>query len=270
MAMKVTYETHTLKDELLPFVFTLLPIRAKGAPRNILLNWHENIEIIYCIGGKGEVLCGTKFIPIKKGDIVVVNSNLFHDIITTDSADCYYLIVENDFCRSNGIDTTKITFNEFIDSENIRKAYEEVIDAYNTFDAFRAAAIRNSVLGLILSLCKEQAAEIYNTVDDEGARRIMEIIEYIKLHFTEKLTLEDIAKSNGISRSYLVHEFKKYTKQTVINYINTIRCINARSLIRNGMDISSAAFSSGFESVSYFTKTYKKYMSVCPSVEKRG
>ncbi len=268
--MKITYETHTLKDELLPFVFTLLPIRAKGAPKNILLNWHENIEIIYCIGGEGEVLCGTKFIQIKKGDIVVVNSNLFHDIITNSSADCYYLIVENDFCRANGIDTTKITFNELINSEKIRSAYQKIIDAYSSFDTFRVADIRHSVLELILNLCRDHAVRFEDSVNDDRTKRIMEIVEYIKLHFTEKLTLEDIAMHNGISRSYLVHEFKKYTKQTVVNYINTLRCINARSLIRNGMDISSAAFSSGFESVSYFTKTYKKYMSVCPSNEKKG
>ena len=268
--MKITYETHTLKDELLPFVFALLPIRAKDGPRNILLNWHENIEIIYCVGGKGEVLCGTKFIPIKNGDIVVINSNLFHDIITTDSADCYYLIVENDFCRENGIDLTRITFNEFVDSEKIRNAYQRIIDAYDTSDPFHAAEVRHSVLGLVLSLCKEQTVRVDDTAEDVGIRRISDVIEYIKLHFTERLTLEDIARYCGISRSYLVHEFKKYTKQTVINYLNTLRCINARSLIRNGMDISGAALSSGFESVSYFSKTYKKYMSVCPSEEKIG
>ena len=266
--MQFEYETHSKIEGVLPFVCALLSIRAGKTPQNVYVNWHENIEIIYCVDGEGEVLCGTDFLPIKKGSIVVVNSNLFHDIITRTKVDFYYLIVDNSFCRANGFDTTRIRFEELIDSEALQNAFNEVIEAYEADSVFKVAEVRYAVAGLMLELCKNHLSNTDSSSNDDGAKRIMYIIEYLKLHFTEKLTLEDIARQNGISRSYLVHEFKRYTKKTVVSYINILRCINARSLIQNGVSISEAAQASGFDNLSYFTRTYKKYMLVCPSEEK--
>ncbi|EOU2011906.1 helix-turn-helix domain-containing protein, partial [Clostridium perfringens] len=57
--------------------------------------------------------------------------------------------------------------------------------------------------------------------------------------------------------------------QTILDYINHIRCINARNLILyNGYTISESAYKSGFNNLSYFSKTYKKYMGLLPSEEK--
>ena len=83
-----------------------------------------------------------------------------------------------------------------------------------------------------------------------------------------KTKIQKIAQENNISKSYLVHEFKRYTGKTVVEYINDLRCLNAQSLIKNGISVSTAGLSSGFDNLSYFSRTYKKYMSSLPSKEK--
>ena len=60
-------------------------------------------------------------------------------------------------------------------------------------------------------------------------------------------------------------DFKKYTGNTVFEYINISRCKTAATLIASGMSVSAAANECGFENLSYFSRTYKKYMGKLPS-----
>ena len=48
-----------------------------------------------------------------------------------------------------------------------------------------------------------------------------------------------------------------------------MRCKESKRLIKEGMSVSAAALSCGFENMSYFTKTYKKYMGALPSDGKK-
>ena len=55
--------------------------------------------------------------------------------------------------------------------------------------------------------------------------------------------------------------FKEVTRRTPVDYINFIRCNYARNLLLSGRyNVSESAEMSGFKNLSYFSKTYKKYM----------
>lgn len=264
----IEYEPHHEISSEIPIILKEMRLRSSGKPQNIIINWHTNIEVVYCTGGEGEILYGTKRIPIKKGDIVLVNSEVFHDHITTSSLDFYFLIVDNNFCHQNGIHPEKIRFDDFISSSDTERLFKKIIEANRTHGPYRAAKIRYAVLGFMIHLISEHIVSTERDTDNVNTKRIKEVTNYIKMHFTEKLTLEEIANKTNISKYYLVHEFKRLTGKTVIEYLNMLRCINARSMIRNDFSISAAALSSGFDNLSYFTRTYKKYMNVLPSEDK--
>lgn len=266
---RIDYETHEFKNKQLPFTLQRVHMHTNNQAKNIYINWHSNIEIYYCIDGEGQILSGAKLINVKKGNIVVINSNLFHDIITHSSIECYFLIIDNEFCRSHGINPEEILFEDFIDDETTKAAFLAINDAYKSNEDLQIPEVHYAVLGLMLNLYKYHTKSIHAVISvDNNAERIKDIITYIKLHFTEKLSLDKIAQENNISKSYLVHEFKRYTGKTVVEYINDLRCLNAQSLIKNGISVSTAGLSSGFDNLSYFSRTYKKYMSSLPSKEK--
>jgi len=287
---KIDYEINSNCDPRLPFTLHKVPLRANGDTANIYINWHSDLEIVYCTGGEGEVMCGSKFIKMKKGDIAVINPNIFHDIITGSSFDFYVLLIGTTFFDENSIDIEKFFFEDYIRDPDTEDAFLALAEAFAKGEdpmrpnllspsgstTYRNVAdtaipfIRHTVLGLILKLYTSHIAENGLSISafSQSSERIKEVVSYIKLHFTERLTLEKIAKVSNMSKSYLVHEFKRFTRQTVIEYINTLRCINAQSLIRNGVNVSDAAFSSGFENLSYFSRTYKRLMSCLPSEEK--
>ena len=262
------YESHHDIGGEIPMLLKEMRIRSSGKAQNVLINWHTNIEVVYCTGGEGEILYGTKRIPITRGDVVVVNSEVFHDQITTSSLEYFIMIVDNNFCHQNGIYPEKIRFDDFISSNTTEMLFKKIIEANRTYGAFRSAKIRYAILGFMIHLINEHVVSTERDTDNVNTKRIKDVTNYIKMHFTEKLTLEEIANQTNISKYYLVHEFKKLTGKTVIEYLNMLRCINARSMIRNDFSISAAALSSGFDNLSYFTRTYRKYMGALPSEDK--
>ena len=53
-----------------------------------------------------------------------------------------------------------------------------------------------------------------------------------------------------------------------MDYVNFARCSQARRLLITGRyNVTEAAQRSGFENLSYFTRTYKRYMGALPSRE---
>ncbi len=94
---------------------------------------------------------------------------------------------------------------------------------------------------------------------------VKRVLDRLNGNCTEHISLEELAKDCGITKYHLARAFKRYTGQTLFTYINIMRCKKAELCIRDGMSITEAAYECGFESLSYFSRTYKKLMGASPS-----
>ena len=94
---------------------------------------------------------------------------------------------------------------------------------------------------------------------------IKKAIKYIRENYDKKLLLDEIAQNVYMDKYTLSREFKKTTNQTVVQYINSYRCKKASEYIADGMAVSQAALMCGFTNMSFFTKTFKRYMGCMPS-----
>ena len=101
--------------------------------------------------------------------------------------------------------------------------------------------------------------------EDSSNEHVKTALIYLRQHLQEPLSLDKLAEAVGISKFHLSHLFKLYTGKTVIQTMNLLRCTEAQRMIEDGISVSAAAFSSGFENLSYFTRTFKKYMGTLPS-----
>ena len=265
--MEKHYELHSgLKsNKLCPFKL------ARGeASDTSFYNWHENIEIILATSAEGSLLYSADELRMKSGDMAVINSGAIHR--PTSGLEFFYLIIDEAFCNENGISVREIEFErQFRDDEcaelfgDVRRAMEK----YSNGETI-AADVRCSALRLLLHLClyhrREQTGSVASTVSEDSVKRALAIIN---TRYTEGLTLEGIAAECGVTKHHLAREFKKQTGLTVVTYINALRCKHAARSIADGSSISSAAIECGFESLSYFSRTYKRMMGCAPSAVKR-
>lgn len=89
--------------------------------------------------------------------------------------------------------------------------------------------------------------------------------DYIYRHYREKIYLEDIADSLGISSSYLSRLFKRETKISLQDFINDVRVEKAANLLVYSEEtLPGIAEYVNFPSQSYFGKIFKQKMKMTP------
>ena len=259
------YETHRMQHPLLPFIFhkSFVVTRRQSLP-----NWHENIELLCCTAGKGYICCGKEQYDFARGDIFVVNANMPHSICSEGSVIYCCLIIDNSFFEANGIPVTTLHFQNLIRDPEMNVRFEQAKEAFAAFPEggiCSLADVRYEVLGLCRALCVRYVTEKPRESISPANEHIKCAMRYIREHISSPITLEEIGNHLGISKYHLAREFKNFTGKTIVETINLIRCSEAKSLMEGGMSVSSAARSCGFQNLSYFTRTFKKYFQALPS-----
>ena len=271
--MKV-YETHNLENKDLPFICHRNWIYRKGegfGPSN----WHENIEILHIKDGSGIIVNGMQHINVKRGDIVVINTNNLHSFGAFEEQLTYNcLIIDRSFGLSNGLDTNCISFNNHFCDDRIAELMQSISNEWSpsSEDPFYILKIRSLVQQIMYILCIEYSHPRESTEDNTRILScVKSAIEFIQSSYNQNISLQDVAEFVGINKYYLAHEFHKITNYSFVAYLNSTRCKVAKKLLRQGdKSISEIAKICGFENSSYFAKVFFKYEGVRPSEIKKN
>ena len=105
---------------------------------------------------------------------------------------------------------------------------------------------------------------VIDTTHRNETQVIPQVIRYITEHFSEPLTLEDVAAEFFVSKSYLNRHFKAYTNSTVYAYIMALRLTHARRMLREGTPAVEAGRECGFSDYSTFYKAFKTQTGLSP------
>ena len=98
-------------------------------------------------------------------------------------------------------------------------------------------------------------------------------INYIKVHYAKKISLDDIAAAVSLSPAYFSTLFKQEMNITLTRFLNNYRAKRAAELLLNTrLPLIDIAHLTGFEDQSYFTKVFKKTYNQSPGKyrESRG
>lgn len=94
---------------------------------------------------------------------------------------------------------------------------------------------------------------------------VQEMLRYIKEHFSEKITLDDIVKELNYSISFLNKRFKQETHTTFIDYLNRYRLQKSMDMMQSGtMTFQEIAWHCGFADYKYFSNTFKRQLGFSP------
>ena len=127
-----------------------------------------------------------------------------------------------------------------------------------------------SELWLILLEETEEFRKKAKKTDLTDSRRMKQMMNYVHDHYSEKIYLEEIASSAGISPRECTRCFKRQIGHTPMDYLNQYRVrMSADELRMTAKPISVIGEECGFASDSYFGKTFKQYMGCSPREYRR-
>lgn len=107
-------------------------------------------------------------------------------------------------------------------------------------------------------------ARDYTTGD--VSKRSKKVMNYVMLHYTEPISVKEIADYMKLTPNYLSSSFKKETGMSLMDYINDIRVNASLTFLTNtDMPVSQVAGEVGFSDYNYFSRVFKKRLNVSPS-----
>ena len=109
------------------------------------------------------------------------------------------------------------------------------------------------------------ALQDQDQVSSSKYKTIYAVADYISENFDRQLSLDNLAGQFFISKYYLSRTFKEITGYGINEYINIHRIQRAKRLLEEtDMSISEISIALGYESMTYFEKIFKTYMTLSP------
>ena len=248
-------------------------------------HWNDNIEMILVLDGRMKVLINEKNLEVSRGDFLLIRPGQMHRFEMVDDLPCAYICVlfgEDVFtsCKTimdnfiNRIVLNKNTeYYHIRNNEDINAWVMRIHEAHER----QGHGFQLKIIGYVHCLL----ADIYalfvedlgreDDVEDELIVALRRMIRYIHQHYEEKITVEDIAASVNVSRTKCFRIFKKYIRQTPIDFVNEYRLTVSQHLLKTtNATIAEVAFSCGFAHQSYFTELFSRKFGCTPLQYRKG
>ncbi|WP_294279286.1 AraC family transcriptional regulator [uncultured Chryseobacterium sp.] len=261
--------------------FTSLKFLTNENIKSHVWHYHPEVELIYVCKGSGKRQIGSNISYFSDGDLVLIGSNLPHCGLTNENTNNEYEMViqfNPDFLGEAIWETPEmqrivsllekskagIVFGDDVKKEVGKK----ILDMHESSSLDRLIRF----LGILDELALTQDCRILNAgkyylqTQVEDNDRINVIFNYVKDHFREQMTLEEIADLANMKVPSFCRYFKKITNKTFTQFVNEYRITHSLKLLaEQPLSITEVCFESGFNNFSYFNKTFKEYVKKSPS-----
>ncbi len=99
-----------------------------------------------------------------------------------------------------------------------------------------------------------------------SSQYVLNAIKYIQFNYSHDISIDDVAKSVGVSRSHLYRVFMLNVGKSPIDYLTEYRINEACKLLRAGsLSIAEVAVSVGFFDQFYFSRVFKRAKACRPA-----
>lgn len=246
-------------------------------------HYHPEYELTYIVRGSGYRIIGNAHAYFSAGDFVLLGNNLPHtwSSKSDDNSQSEAIVIQfsNEFIAP---------FLQLKESAAISKLLAESSRglSFQFSDELATKMIQITtktgfesvlcLLELLEKLSSETAHQIasttyHNTLSQKFESRINKVCLFLQAHFSEQISLQQVAGLVFMSESNFCKFFKKATSTTFSDYLNDLRITEACNLLLStDLEINKIAHTCGFESLSYFNRVFLKKNKVTPSLFRKG
>jgi len=252
------------------------------------LHRHKEVQITWIQQGEGTLIAGNNMHDYSAGDIFLIGANLPHVFKSNPE---YFASGSN-----KKIEALSVFFNPDGDLASLFKLPEmkpaliflqqyqqgiklphHVTDKLSQIMIMlnKASGSDQMIHFLYLLKCltgiksKLQPISTYGNLpgitENEGIR-IGNIYNYIMQHYSEPITLEDVARVAYMTPESFCRYFKKHTGHTFVSFLNQVRINEAcKKLIAHKFEsINAVAYKCGFQSITNFNRVFKYVIGNSP------
>lgn len=244
-------------------------------------HWHTPFELIMPTSSTYRVLCGEEDYLLHEGDILLICPGVVHELLAPPKGERIIFqptlsqidINELDVIVSMITPCILITPDEHPQiHHHIQNLMLQIRDEYFSSAPYAESLIYSKFLEILVYVGRYYAEiaqrnfEAKNTKQKEYMDKFLFICNYINEHFSEDLTLEDVASLAGFSKYHFTRLFKQYSDTSFYKYLNQKRIAHAKNLLINQqLSVIEVALQSGFSNLSSFLRMFKIMTGYTPT-----
>ena len=251
-------------------------------------HWHEQMEIVYFLEGRGVVECNARRIAVRPGEAVFINSNELHyGYATTRPLSYYCIIFDTSLLKGSfegnleqkyitPLSQNLIVFrNEVADDPLVRECILTIMEESERKGDGYELFVKSAVYRMLALLFRDHRERILTEAQFKAQSRTLErlntVLRFIEENYAEEISLDDLARMASLSRYRFSHVFKSLMGRGAREYINGYRIEKAEQLLKNtGMNITEVAMATGFCDANYFSRLFARYKNTSPSALRKG
>lgn len=253
--------------------------------KNVSIHWHNDLEINLIREGEAVFQVYQKSYRVRTGEGFLLNRNVPHSCSSPGNEHVRYstILVRPDFLYGDfGSDVERKCFQPFLQNSAIPCIYltgfdengKEILQKLNqveeAFDRKRFC-YELKIKGL---LCEAFAMILYGHRQEltkfvpanlQELERLEKMLNYLNMHFTEVISLQDLADQVHLSREVCCRLFKKMTGKTITGYLEEYRVNKSFSLVQSGQySMTQITEMVGFSNPSRFASAFRKRFGCNP------
>ncbi len=270
-------------EEIFPHRPLAMTLAFQTEQYNYKMHEHDFFEINIILEGSGYHYIEKRRLKVIPGDMFVIPPGVLHGYENIDPIFNVFHLVANQafFDKYSEMLSNLRQFKLLFEIEPQLRAneqnfymnlnYEYLLDLKKDIgfleeiefdESDEANTIRNIItLKIIASLCHYAAKDLDQK--SHGKQKscfdILMALEYIHNNYSEKITVDDLAKLCNVSKATFLRKFKIMTKKTPNKYILDYRCKNAWDLLSMGISRTETAHLCGFFDISHMDRVLLKY-----------
>ncbi|WP_348813566.1 AraC family transcriptional regulator [Flavobacterium maritimum] len=240
-----------------------------------LWHYHPEIELVYINGGSGKRQIGSHISYYTDGDLILIGSNLPHCGFTNEQTGNKNETVIQ--MKPNFLGNEFFGIPEMANCQNLfsqakagiafegetKKRIGSMIEMMENQMPFERLL---SMLTILKELELSKEYTILNAVgfsmemQVQDNDRINVVFNYVKDHFQESITLDEVSQLVSMTTPSFCRYFKKITNKTFTTFVNEYRLVHASKLLAEmPISINEICYESGFNNFSHFNKSFKAY-----------
>ena len=241
-------------------------------------HWHEYVEFLWLREGHLTAVVQADTYELEPGDLLVINSGELHMTrFSGRNAYCPYVLIQLSSRRLEAYFPGKegLRFNTLIHREEIQRnpdifeALKAMQELFEGNEEGYQLLFRARFFDFLYHMYKSYSTTALRRTENAASRdlnRVMDVVSWVQQHYREPLSLEDAAAHLSISKEYFCRIFKKYTGQTPMQFIVSLRINNAQLLLETTeYSINQIASIVGYDNQLYFSRLFHKQKGFSPT-----
>lgn len=249
------------------------------------VDWHYHTfhKIILFLSGRAAYGIEGKSYPLESGDLIVVPSGCIHRPELAPGAPYERVIVyiSPEFLRASGtpgcdlescFTQARMQFRFVLRPGAGRRSFTAALSALEQeqggqhfgSELMARALFLQFLIGVSRGMAENRLEYVSSSACDE---KIVAILQYLSLHLTEELRIDDLAARFYISKYHMMRRFRQETGYSIHGYLTEKRLLLAQRLLAQGASPSAAGEQAGYQDYSTFSRAYKKQFGHGPSAD---